>query len=1115
VNRPPNNGTGDGELPRGETLSVPASEAPLPPPPRSREARRYAVGSELARGGHGRVLEAHDNLLDRSVALKEPVSTDLDDQERFVREVAITARLQHPAIIPVHDAGEWADGSPYYVMKLLRGGRTLKELVIEAPDLAARLALLPNLITVADAIAYAHNLDIIHRDLKPSNILVGPFGETVVIDWGLAKDLSCAGSETDAFDCSNHGAAEGEVTTAGTILGTPQFMAPEQASGAAVDKRADVYALGAILYYVLGGGPPHTGASATEVLDQVTTTPPIPIERRQAGVPEELATIVRKATARLPDDRYASAAELAADLKRFQTGQLVNAHEYSAFALLLRRVHRQRAAVSVAVVLLLALAATLTLSARRIVRERDQARRQEARAEATRDKLILAQARSSLEHDPTTAIAWLKTYPSTAAGFATARDIAVDAESRGVARYVFRHRNTRSSPVAFSPDGSRFATQTGDQLRVMDLDAGVPSRVVDNRAVIAALAFSPDGRLLAYSNQASSGIRILNLQDGSSTEWSDTEGEVLALQFSPDSRLLASGDNRGRIRVWTVKNGQSILFRGHREMILDLKFSPDGKWLASAGTSPELRVWTVATGAGKVLVGHTESPTRILFVKGGTQIASASWDHSVRLWDPRSGLARVLRGHSAAVLDLALSPDGEVLASVSIDGTVRLWSLATGESRTLLQHLDAAQAVAFAPDGKSIAVADGHDQIIVSDLEGRAYRFVGHVGGIMRLTFSPDGAWLASTGNDRSARVWKLRPIAKDLVGHKREVWAVTSSVDGKHLISVGGDETVRRWDSDSGQSEILHRKANWLKPLSDGRIVVAGTWIEKSICLWSPPYEDDCRVLATESVVRGVDVSADGQRLAAATADGLIHVWSLASGASGAETVLRGGADSAFAVAFLPDGEHLVSAGQSTQLRLWNLRTHETKVLEASGGWNVFVKVAATGEYFAIGSWSGTVELWSTTTLTRRVLKAHEGAIESLEFSPDGAWLLSGSDDCTVRLWSTGGKESRAFLGHTQQIQHAAFLSDGLIGSVARDGVLRIWDQATGHTRALVRPDAGRLNLLAFFSASRQLAFGGVDGVVHLRSLDELERLEGNTAVLLQSLTTAELDSQDQASTP
>src|SRR5262249_3167731 len=155
---------------------------------------RYHIVREFARGGLGRILEVRDLRIDRVVALKEMLRDSDPAYARFVREAMITARLEHPAIVPVHDIGRWPSGEPFYSMKLV-SGRSLHEVIRDTPSLDGRLALVPNVIAVADAIAYAHNQGIIHRDLKPANVLVGAFGETVVIDWGLAKDLRGADGE--------------------------------------------------------------------------------------------------------------------------------------------------------------------------------------------------------------------------------------------------------------------------------------------------------------------------------------------------------------------------------------------------------------------------------------------------------------------------------------------------------------------------------------------------------------------------------------------------------------------------------------------------------------------------------------------------------------------------------------------------------------------------------------------------------------------------------------------------------------------------------------------------------------------------------------------------------
>lgn len=323
----------------------------------------YEIAGEHARGGMGRILLARDRRLGRTVAIKE-LRTDAGPgaPRRFVREALVTARLQHPSIVPVYEAGRWHGGRPFYAMKMVEG-RTLDELLSAADGLAGRLALLPHLTAVAEAVAYAHGQRVIHRDLKPANVLVGPFGETVVVDWGLARELDTVTDET----------------VAGTIVGTPCYMAPEQARGLPVDERADVYALGAMLYFLLTGAPPHSGASAREALATAVAGGIEPVTRQEPDAPPDLVAVVEKAMAPSPGNRYPSALELAADLSRFHTGQLVSAHTYSTRELVRRFVHRHRAEVLVAAVLTAVLAVSVVVGFMAV-------RRQARVAEAERDR---------------------------------------------------------------------------------------------------------------------------------------------------------------------------------------------------------------------------------------------------------------------------------------------------------------------------------------------------------------------------------------------------------------------------------------------------------------------------------------------------------------------------------------------------------------------------------------------------------------------------------------------------------------------------------------------------------------------------------------------------------
>jgi tetratricopeptide (TPR) repeat protein len=373
--------TGPPRLGSGVAVVADVSALPLV------ERENYAVEGEFARGGMGRILSARDRRLGRPVAIKELQVPGSPEAARFVREALVTARLQHPAIVPIYEAGRWPDGGPFYAMKLV-SGRSLDALIRAAGALPERLALLPHLLAVAEAVAYAHSQRVIHRDLKPANVLVGAFGETVLLDWGLAKDLRQPSSPGGAPEAGPpRAAAGGDGTLVGSVLGTPAYMPPEQARGQAVDERADVYALGAMLYYLLVGVPPHAGTTVQDVLAAAATQRPQPVEAREPAAPGDLVAIVEKAMDPDPAGRYPTAAQLAADLRRFQTGQLVSAHHYSPGELLRRFLRQHRAAVTVAAVGALALVTAIAVGfmavnrqARIAATERDRARLEAAKA---------------------------------------------------------------------------------------------------------------------------------------------------------------------------------------------------------------------------------------------------------------------------------------------------------------------------------------------------------------------------------------------------------------------------------------------------------------------------------------------------------------------------------------------------------------------------------------------------------------------------------------------------------------------------------------------------------------------------------------------------------------
>jgi tetratricopeptide (TPR) repeat protein/tRNA A-37 threonylcarbamoyl transferase component Bud32 len=373
-------GSASDELWAGATIDATHSGAAIAITPLPLvDSGMYVAEREVARGGMGRIIAARDTRLHRPVALKELLAQGPEQAERFRREALITARLQHPAIVPVYEAGRWPTGEPFFAMKLV-AGRPLDKVIGERGTLDLRLELLPAIIAATDAIAYAHSQRVIHRDLKPSNVLVGDFGETVVIDWGLAKDLDADDSLPPAVRDPAAPRADADrpddsrnLTMIGAVMGTPAYMPPEQARGEAVDERADVFSLGAMLYHLLAGAPPYQARTATEVVEAAMTNKVIPLRQRAKNAAPDLLAIVERAMARDPADRYPNARELAEELRRFQTGQLVATHHYSAAQRIRRLVRKHRAAVAIGSGALVVIAIGGALAIRSIVTERDAA----------------------------------------------------------------------------------------------------------------------------------------------------------------------------------------------------------------------------------------------------------------------------------------------------------------------------------------------------------------------------------------------------------------------------------------------------------------------------------------------------------------------------------------------------------------------------------------------------------------------------------------------------------------------------------------------------------------------------------------------------------------------
>lgn len=1046
------------------------------------EGAHYELGLEFARGGLGRILEAWDRRLSRTVAIKELLSKDNHAEGRFFREAMITARLEHPNIVPIHEAGQWRNGDRFYAMKLVRG-RTLSEKLEIADSDEERLALVPAVVDVCDAIAYAHSQGILHRDLKPSNVMLGPFGETVVIDWGLAKDMQ-DDDDLDTFSEEAGSVAESVFDTAdGIVVGTPPYMPPEQAAAGPLDARSDVYSLGAILYHVLTGFRPYENIESHKILQAVVDVAPTPLLTLSPQMPKDLVAIVNKAMARDPADRYASAQQMAEELRRLLTGQLVSAHEYSAFEILRRFFERQKAAVVTASLAIAVLAAFGAWSFENIRAERNQASANADVAESRLDRYRVERARAALAEDPTDALVQLTRIQDLAHVSPGAASLAAEAVDRGVARHVLQGHTGVVNAVAVSQDGRWVASASQDQsVRVWDSKTGVERRLNGHTDNVTSLTFSKQGRLASGSHDRS--VRLWDLDGkGPNQVLQGHEGPVRHVSFSEDGLRLVSSSEDRTVRVWTLATEQAeVLYVDDVDRGVAAYFLPGGDFLLSGGHGQGAVVWDLRQGTRQVLTGydgevkavacapvgrkvavadaggrisvhdldagtvrrfvaHEDVVTQLVFSSDGHKLASAGLDRTVWLWDMRTDAHRSFSGHEERISELAFSPDSSRLLSASWDRTVRVWDLSFGVHQVLRGHQAAVSSLGLSADGRTLASGAWDKTVRIWELAPvRAKKLVGHTIGVHGLDFSPDATQIASGGHDNQLRLWDLQSGTSTVfAGHEDHIYRVFFAPDGRHLASSSDDQTVRLWDTQDGSSRVLRGHTADVEEIAfspDGS-KLASAAEDNMVRLWDVRSPDSRVLKGHEGHVTAVAFSPDGKFLVSSSRDHTVRVWPVIGSGT---RVLRGHSDIVWSVAVAPDGREVLSASADGTVRRFDIDSGRVlatfDVAQAR-----IVRYSNDGRFFAVGTLGPEVWLCRRSHSICDRLVGHSAMTRDLAFSPDSRGLVTGSADHTVRVWDVETRESRVLRGHESAIFDVAISRDGLwVASASADTTVRVW---------------------------------------------------------------------------
>lgn len=910
-------------------------------------------------------------------------------------------------------------------------GRTLREAITAChargtpvPEFRELLACF---IDVCHALAYAHSRGVIHRDLKPENVMLGEFGETLVVDWGLAKVIGTSGSNEGAPGVATVRIPRDIIevdsaTRVGDVNGTLQYVSPEQASGL-VDEltpASDIYSLGAILYVILTGRPLRLGDSWRVIHDAAKEGRVVAPSAVRPAVPRALEAVCLKAVSKIPSERYGSASDLAADVGRWLADQPVSAWREPLSTRARRWVRQHPAWIAATCAGVLAagvFSAAYSMRQRQLVKDLQTEVRERQRQTALSDWNL-------------------------------ARRFCEDGD-------VARGMLGMAKVLASLPEGDHVADlQQALRLELAGWRRHAPAlvQVWEHPSAVTCLTVSSAGDVVA-TGCADGSVRLWEVGTGQlRSTFQGHESDVSALVFTPDGTELYSAGVDGTVFQWTLGTDERVEFASLSGDLLALALSPDSRWLLAGGAKGVARLWNTADRTYRDLSSSNSvrtvgfSPTAPLcFTGGGDQERGALFLHDL---ENLNAAPRQLRNPSdnqfaKSVRSAAFSSDGQLLLVGDEDWNATLWSVDTGEQ---LATTDYAQgeivSAAISADGRSaLLAAEYSQQALLWNLEGV----------LDQVQRARDGAVRLSIDLPRE-------PMHSSML-HPAAVTAAAFVGTGDEMfLTACADGNVRIWKPAPGSDVIIlphhprvRDRENSMEPVyvvrtvavhPEGEMVATGGW-DGSIQLWrladgvrlGPPL-----IPEDPSPIMSIAFSPDGRSLAAGSKDGLIRLWDLDARTCTVQIPHHTEIVSGLSISL--DGGWLL-AGGAGQAILWDAVIYQPTGIQlphSTGDASIATAISPDGNRLLTAGEDGVAKLWDREGHLVVELP-HEMRVWNGQFSSDGLQVLTASDDESVRIWDARDGRMIAALQQNCSVFQAVFLlSEPLIVTASRDGG-QIWD--------------------------------------------------------------------------